>query len=59
MCWLNPNLKKHQRIANYNPSTYGQIDWDHMGVRNKAVLLKKARDENKQSGAFDVVLEED
>jgi|TARA_B100001964_G_scaffold3013_1_gene3382 radical SAM superfamily enzyme YgiQ (UPF0313 family) len=56
MCWLNPNLKKRQRVKNYEPSTYVQIDWDRMEVRNKAVLLKKARDELKQSGTFNLTI---
>ena len=45
MSWLNPSLKKRQRVAGYDPSTYKEIDWDRMETRNKAVLLKKARDE--------------
>ncbi len=58
MCWLNPNLKKRQRVKNYDPSTYVEIDWDRMDVRNKAVLLKKARDEFKESGTFNVTVKE-
>ena len=58
MSWLNPNLKKRRRIENYDPSTYVQIDLDKMEVRNKAVLLKKARDELKQSGTFNVMVKE-
>ena len=54
MCWLNPSLKKRQRVAGYDPSTYKEIDWDRMETRNKAVLLKKARDELKESGTFNV-----
>ena len=54
MCWLNPNLKKRQRVKNYDSSTYVQIDWDRMQNRNKTVLLKKARDEFKQHGSFDI-----
>ena len=59
MCWLNPNLKKRKRVKNYDPSTYVEIDWDRMEVRNKAVLLKKARDELKTSGTFNVKLEKE
>ena len=58
MCWLNPNLKKRKCIKGYDPSTYVEIDWDRMDVRNKAVLLKKARDEMKQSGTFNVTVKE-
>jgi len=58
MCWLNPEMKKRRRIKNYDPSTYVQIDWDRMEVRNKAVLLKKARDQLKESGTFNVTVKE-
>ena len=58
MCFLNPELKKRQRVKNYDPSTYKEIDWDRMEVRNKAVLLKKARDELKESGTFNITFEE-
>lgn len=58
MCFLNPELKKRQRVKNYDPSTYEEIDWDRMEVRNKAVLLKKARDQLKESGTFNVTVEE-
>ena len=58
MCWLNPEMKKRRRVKNYDPSTYVQIDWDRMEVRNKAVLLKKARDQFKDSGTFNVTVKE-
>ena len=58
MCWLNPEMKKRRRVKNYDPSTFVQIDWDRMEVRNKAVLLKKARDELKESGVFNIKVKE-
>ena len=59
MSWLNPDLKKRTRIKNYNPKEYKEIDWDRMEVRNKAVLHKKAREELKESGAFNIMVEEE
>ena len=55
MCMLNPAMKKRQRVNNYDPSTYKEVDWDKMEVRQKAVLLKKARDELKTSGVFKII----
>ncbi len=57
MCMLNPAMKKRKRIKNYDPSTYKEVDWDKMEVRQKAVLLKKARDELKTSGVFKIIKE--
>ena len=59
MSWLNPELKKRRRINDYDPSTYKQIDWDRMEVKNKAVLLKKARDEMKLTGTFNIIKEKE
>ena len=58
MCMLNPAMKKRKRIKNYDPSTYVEIDWDRMQVRNKSVLLKKARDQFKESGTFNISVKE-
>ena len=41
MLIINPAMKKRQRVNNYDPSTYKEVDWDKMEVRQKAVLLKK------------------
>ena len=59
MSLLNPELKKRRRVKDYDPSTYKQIDWDRMEVKNKAVLLKKARDEMKLTGSFNIIKEKE
>lgn len=56
MTALNPNLRKRQRVENYDPETYKQVDWDAMETKKKTVLLKQARDQKKTTGQFDVLI---
>lgn len=57
MTFLNPQLKKRQRIKDYDPSTYKQIDWDRLEVMKKASLLKQAKRELKETGTFNVFVD--
>jgi len=57
MTLLNPDLSKRRRIAGYDPATYRKVDWDRVETLKKTVLLKKAREERKTTGTFNVVLD--
>ena len=54
----NPALKRRQRVGDYRPETYQTCDWDQMETREKIVRLKKARDEQRQTGSFNVAVDE-
>jgi anaerobic magnesium-protoporphyrin IX monomethyl ester cyclase len=47
MTALIPSLKERKRVKNYDLSSYRASGWDILDSRNKAVLLKDARDKNK------------
>ena len=59
MGFLNPKIKERMRIEEYDPLSYKTIDWDEMQVKEKHVLLKKARDEMKSTGEFNVLVNVD
>jgi len=53
MCALNPDLKKRQKIKDYNPETYIIKDWNKDETKNIMRRLKKAKDHYKSSGKLD------
>jgi len=55
---LNPAMKTRPRIATYDPSTYKTIDWDNIETKQITVRLKKARDERKSTGKFNVLMDQ-
>jgi anaerobic magnesium-protoporphyrin IX monomethyl ester cyclase len=57
MAALNPNLKKRQRVAGYDPTTHKTCDWDENETKQLMVRLKKARDEQKSTGRFNVLVD--
>ncbi len=58
MCFLNPNLKKRKKVEGYDPNSYVELDWDRIQSRNKSVMLRRARDEVKKTGAFTMLMQE-
>lgn len=58
MTALNPNMKNRVRIANYNPETYETVDWDKIETKRKTLLLKEARDQQRESGSFNILVKE-
>lgn len=57
MVALNPDMGKRKRVANYDPSSYRQIDWNQIESKQKTVLLKKARDERRMTGTFSLSID--
>lgn len=57
MTTLNPAMKKRSRVANYQPENYKTCDWDEDEAKNLIVRLKKAREEHKATGSFNVFVE--
>ena len=55
MTTLNPSMKRRKRIADYDPATYELCDWDENETKNLIIRLKKAREEQKATGAFNVL----
>jgi anaerobic magnesium-protoporphyrin IX monomethyl ester cyclase len=54
MVALNPAMGTRRRVAEYDPAGYRQIDWNEMETKQKTVLLKKARDERRRTGTFNL-----
>jgi len=54
MVALNPAMGARRRVAGYDPAGYRQIDWNEMETKQKTVLLKKARDERRRTGTFNL-----
>jgi anaerobic magnesium-protoporphyrin IX monomethyl ester cyclase len=53
MEFLNPKLKIRQKITEYDPSTYIQIDWDRTSVSSISKRLKQAKEDLKFSGEIE------
>jgi anaerobic magnesium-protoporphyrin IX monomethyl ester cyclase len=56
MTALNPAMKKRSRIPNYDPASYQTCDWDEDETKNLIIRLKKAREERKTTGTFNVLV---
>lgn len=59
MIALNPALKSRPIIPEYDPATYVTIDWDQTETKSITTRLKKARDEKKETGLFNVLIDDD
>src|SRR5208282_5170823 len=57
MTALNPAMKKRRRVANYNADAYQTCDWDEDETKNLVLRLKKAREEHKATGGFNVFVD--
>lgn len=59
MTGLNPAMKKRRRVPNYNPDSYKTCDWDEDETKNLVLRLKKAREEHKATGGFNVFVDDE
>jgi anaerobic magnesium-protoporphyrin IX monomethyl ester cyclase len=59
MTTLNPAMKKRQRVPNYKVEDYKTCDWDEDETKNLMLRLKKAREERKATGKFNVFVDEE
>lgn len=50
---LNPNLKNRQRIKDYDPSKYIQIDWDRSSVVTISKRLRQAKEDLESAGSIE------
>jgi len=50
---LNPTLKERQRIKDYDPSKYVQIDWDRTSVVSISKRLRQAKEDLKTAGSIE------
>jgi hypothetical protein len=57
MTTLNPALKKRSKIADYKAESYKTCDWDEDESKNLILRLKKAREEHKATGNFNILVE--
>jgi anaerobic magnesium-protoporphyrin IX monomethyl ester cyclase len=57
MTALNPALKKRRRVAKYDAAAYKTCDWDEDETKNLVLRLKKAREEHKAVGSFNVLVD--
>ena len=56
MTALNPELAKRKRVVDYDAETYETVDWDKIETKRKTLLLKQARDQQRESGSFNVLV---
>jgi radical SAM superfamily enzyme YgiQ (UPF0313 family) len=54
---LDPGLCRRDRVAGYDPAKHVASDWDKETTRQKAVLLKSARDEYEAKGRFSLAVD--
>jgi len=54
MEFLDPKLKMRQKIENYDPSTYVQIDWDRSSVVSISKRLRQAKQDLQDSGDIEI-----
>lgn len=57
MTALNPAMKKRSRVPDYDARNYKTCDWDEDETKNLVLRLKKAREEHRASGTFNVLVD--
>ena len=55
MEFLNPELKKRQRVEGYDPTKYIQIDWDRSSVVTISKRLRQAKEDLEMAGSIEAV----
>ena len=51
---FNPRLRERERVLDYDPESYQQVDWERTAIVSKRDLLREARISREATGTFSV-----